>query len=290
MIKEEIQKDLKKIIIKNLKNTGVKPHDHLYLSVDMGGIFHNFHDQPEKIEMIFKNKVFFTKYVLKILKEFISTKGSLICPTFSYSTTKTKFFDLKKTKSDLGIFSQIFLDDKISLRSNHSIHSLSAIGRFKKIIKLGHGIFSFGINSPFNELLNFNVKFVNIGVPFWKTCTYIHHVQQLAGCNFRFYKSFKVKKKIKNKIKISYDYDFLRFKNLSNEPINTIKIEKILNKKKFIRYIKKPFLFSVVDCNLVYNETKNLLRINPSTFIEGSKKVIFNDNLKDKNLIRLKIV
>ena len=135
-----------------------------------------------------------------------------------------------------------------------------------------------------------NVKFVNIGVPFWKTCTYIHHVQQLAGCNFRFYKSFKVKKKIKNKIKISYDYDFLRFKNLSNQPINTIKIEKILNKKKFIRYIKKPFLFSVVDCNLVYNETKNLLRINPSAFIEGSKKVIFNDNLKDKNLIRLKIV
>ena len=71
MIKEKIQKDLKKIIIKNLKNTGVKPHDHLYLSVDMGGIFHNFLDQPEKIEMIYKNKVFFTKYVLKILKEFI---------------------------------------------------------------------------------------------------------------------------------------------------------------------------------------------------------------------------
>ena len=290
MNKNNIKKDLKKKIIKNLKVLGIKPEDHLYLSIDMGGLFLNYINQPDKIDLIYENKVFFTKFVLKIFKEFISNKGSLICPTFSYSTTKTMFFDLKKTKSDLGLFSQIFLDDKVSLRSDHSIHSLSAIGKFKKIIKNGHGIFSFGINSPFHDLLKFNVKFVNIGVPFYKTCTYIHHVQHLAGCNFRFYKSFKVRKKIGNKIKNSYDYDFLRFKNLSNESINTIKIEKILSKKKLIKYIKKPFFFSVVNCDFVYNETKNLLKLNPSTFIKGNKKVIFNDNFKDKNLIRLKVI
>ena len=107
---------------------------------------------------------------------------------------------------------------------------------------------------------------------------------------FRFYKSFKVKKKIRNKIVNCYDYDFLRYKNISKEPINTIKIEEVLNKKKLIKYIKKPIFFSIFDCKSVYYETKELLKNNPSTFIKGSKKIIFNDNLKDKNLIKLKVV
>jgi aminoglycoside 3-N-acetyltransferase len=290
MNESKIQKNLKKLIIKNLKMNGVKSTDHLYLSIDMGGIFCNYINNPEIINIIIKKKHFFTKYVLKILKEYISKSGSLICPTFSYSPIKTNFFDIKKTKSDLGIFSQIFLEDKVSLRSDHSIHSLSAIGKFKEIIKQGHGIFSFGINSPFGSLSKFNAKFVNIGIPFWKTCTYIHHVQHLNGCNFRFYKSFKVKKKIGTKIKVSYDYDFLRFRNLSEESINTIKIEKVLSKKRLIRYSKKPVFFSVINCKSVYTETKILLKKNPSIFINGSKKVIFNDNLKDKNLIKLKVV
>ena len=289
-IKIQIEKDLKKNLIYNLKKLGVKPNDHLYLSLDMGSLFVNYISDIDKINLIKKNKIFFTKYVLKILKDFISKEGSLICPTFSFSTIKTKFFDIKKTKSDVGIFSQVFLDDKLSIRSDHAIHSLSAIGKFKQIIREGHGIFSFGINSPFEYFLKLNVKFVNIGVPFWKSCTYIHHVQHLAGCNFRFYKSFKIKKKIGNKIKYFYDYDFLRFKSLSKKPINTISIEKVLSKKKLIKYIKKPFFFSVVNCNSVYNETKILLKKNPSNFIEGSKKIIFNDNLKDQNLIKLKVI
>lgn len=290
MYKKIIQKDIKKLIFKNFKTLGIKPQDHLYLALDMGELFSNYINDPKKIEIINRNKFFFTRYVLKILKQYMSKTGSLICPTFSYSTIKTKFFDIKKTKSDIGIFSQIFLEDKTSLRSDHSIHSLCAIGKFREIIKQGHGIFSFGINSPFDKLLKFNVKFVNIGVPFWRSSTYIHHVQHLNGCNFRFYKSFKVKKKIGNKIKILYDYDFLRFRSLSKEPINAIKMDKILYKKKLIKYLKKPIFFSVVGCESLYNETKILLKKNPSAFIKGSKKIIFNDNLKNKNLLKLKVV
>ena len=54
MIQNKIQKDLKKLIIKNLKLNGVKPNDHLYLSVDMGGLFNNYINQPEIINIIRK--------------------------------------------------------------------------------------------------------------------------------------------------------------------------------------------------------------------------------------------
>ena len=82
----------------------------------------------------------------------------------------------------------------------------------------------------------------------------------------------------------------MRYKSLSKLPINTIKIEKTLSNKKLIKYIKKPFFFSVVNCSSVFNQTKLLLKKNPSTFIQGSKKIIFNDNLKDKNLIKLRVI
>ena len=290
MTLKEIKNNIKKNIIKNLKSKNISPNDHLYLGVDMGMIFLNYIKNPEIIRLINKNKIDLTKYLLKILKEYISKKGSLICPTFSYSTIKTKSFDLKKTKTDLGIFSQVFLDDKNSLRSDHSIHSIAAIGHFKKIIQNGHGDFSFGINSPFESFLNFKVKFINIGVHFWQTCTYVNHVLHLNGCNYRFYKSFKIKKKIGNKIKNSYDFDLLRFKNINDSLKNEIVIEKILYKKKLIRYNKKPIFFSVTDAFSVYNETKSLLKNDSSAFIKGSKKIIFNDNFKNKNIIKIKFV
>lgn len=286
----EIKYNLKKNIIKNLRSNNVRSNDHLYLGVDMGMIFYQYRKYPEIIDVINKNKLNLTRFVLKILKKYISKKGSLICPTFSYSTIKTGFFDVKKTKSDLGIFSQVFLEDKNSLRSDHSIHSISAIGKFKKIIKLGHGDFTFGINSPFENFLKYKVKFINIGVPLWQTCTYVNHVLHLNGCNYRFYKSFKIKKKIGNKLKISYDFDFLRFKNLNESLRNETIFEKVLKAKKLIKYNKKPIFFSVSNARAVYDVTKKLLKKDSAILLKGSKKIIFNDNLKNKNIIKLKLV
>ena len=61
-IKNQIQQDLKEVLKYNLSKTGVKPQDHLYLSLDMGAIFTNYINNPDKITMINKNKIFFTKY------------------------------------------------------------------------------------------------------------------------------------------------------------------------------------------------------------------------------------
>ena len=69
-----------------------------------------------------------------------------------------------------------------------------------------------------------------------------------------------MKKKIGNVTKYSYDFDLLRYKNISDTLKNEIIIEKILNKKKLINYSKKPIFFSVTDAKSVYNETKLFLK------------------------------
>tara|TARA_B100000963_G_scaffold241999_1_gene211754 strand:+ start:258 stop:1139 length:882 start_codon:yes stop_codon:yes gene_type:complete len=290
-MRQHIMKNLKQEILSSLKKLNISHNDSLYLSVNMGGVFSSYLNNHGVLDEVLKNKYFYTKYVLKILKNFISKKGSLICPTFSFSTIKTKKFDIKKTKSDLGIFSQVFLNDKNSLRSDHSIHSLSAIGKFKKIIRRGHGSYSFGINSPFDEFINYKVKFLNIGVPFGETCTYTHHVEHLNGCNYRYNKMFKVTKKQKNKSKKSYDFDFVRYRSMSDDVLKNEKIiEEMLKKKKLIEYIKFPIFFSSTSSSSVYDVTKSILKKDSNIFLKGNKIVLFNDNFKNKNLIKLKIL
>ena len=290
-MREYIKKDLKKIFLSNLKKLKISRDDRLYLSVNMGGVFLCYLKNFEILDEVLKNKYFYTKYVLKIFKNFISKKGSLICPTFSFSTIKTKKFDIKKTKSDLGIFSEVFLNDKSSLRSDHSIHSLSAIGNFKEVIRKGHGSYSFGINSPFDKFLKHKVKFLNIGVKFGDTCTYTHHIEHLNGCNYRYNKMFKVKKKIDNKTNNFYDFDFVRFRSLSDDILKNEKIvEEKLKKKNLIKYIKSPIYFSLTDCRSVYEITKLTLKNNSNALLKGNKKVFFNDNFSNKNLIKLSVI
>ena len=55
-----------------------------------------------------ENKI---NYLMKILTEYFK-KGTIIIPTFSYSFTKKEAFDPTNTKSEVGIFSEIFRKKK----------------------------------------------------------------------------------------------------------------------------------------------------------------------------------
>ena len=48
---------------------------------------------------------------MEILTEYFK-KGTIIIPTFSYSFTKKETFDPTNTKSEVGIFSEIFRKKK----------------------------------------------------------------------------------------------------------------------------------------------------------------------------------
>ena len=98
-------------------------------------IFYSYIKNTKIIDLINKNKLELTKFIFKILKDYISKKWLINMSNIFVFNHKNRFFDIKKLKTNLGIFSQVFLEDKSSLRSDHSIHSISAIGKFKEIIK-----------------------------------------------------------------------------------------------------------------------------------------------------------
>jgi len=71
-----------------------------------------------------KNKI---NYLIKILTEYFK-KGIILIPTFSYSFTKNEVFDPINTKSDVGIFSEIFRKKKNVFRTNHPNFSFAIKG------------------------------------------------------------------------------------------------------------------------------------------------------------------
>ena len=89
-MRQQILKNLKQEILSNLKKLNISHNDSLYLSVNMGGVFLRYFDNHRVLDEVLKNKYFYTKYVLKIFKDFISKKGSLICPTFRLQQLKQK--------------------------------------------------------------------------------------------------------------------------------------------------------------------------------------------------------
>lgn len=267
---------------KNLKQIGIKSKDTVYLGINLGQAFKYYQDE------IFLNKSL--EYTRKICAELIFTaikksvgpKGTIICPTFSFYFIKTKVFNINKSKSDLGYFENFFLNQNNVTRSPHPIYSITIWGKNKKIINPCGG-FSFGENSPFSNFLKFNVKFLNIGIKWIETCTYLHHLEHLNGINHRFYKPTIGKFINKGKSKKRVFYNPVRFMNLKSKKAE-YKIEKYLKKNNLIRQTKNKIYCSSINAKDVHEIGLKILQKKPSYFM--SKNVnVFIDN-KDKINIR----
>lgn len=184
----------------------------------------------------------------------------MIYPGFTWSFIKNKKFDKNKTIPEVGSFGKYLFNQKDIERSNHPINSIISWGNKKKEITKIHGPYSFGYNTPFENFLKLNVKFLNIGIPFYDTCTYVHHLEHLNGCNHRYYKLIKGKYFVKGKYYIKNFFFFAKYKSFTNIIKRNEKLlyNLLLKKKKFLRtevqmyYLlplrQKTFLKKVWSC------------------------------------------
>jgi len=109
--------------------------------------------------------------IVKIVLDIVGEEGSLSVPTFTKYLSKDwmlmdKDFNIKKTPSGMGIFSEMVRRDKNALRSLHPTKSVATIGKIAHSILDEHhlDIYQFGKKSPFYKLLNYDVKIIGLGV------------------------------------------------------------------------------------------------------------------------------
>ena len=224
-----------------------------------------------KIISKFKNKNF-PKIIIKCLKNKISSKGTLLFPTFNWNFCKGETYDYKKTKSNTGALSNISLTMKDFKRSINPIYSFNVYGKDKKkIIQMKHES-CFGLDSPFGYLIKNKGKNLFIDLDYKDALTFVHVAEEKVGVNYRYIKKFEGHYVDENKKKLIKSCEmYVRKTDLVSKTIINKKFDEILKKKNALKETSfKKIKFSVVDINTAYLLMKNDIK-NQSGLIQGKR-------------------
>ena len=270
--------EIRLFLFKNLKKLGVRRGDSLYLAINL-----NLFYFPFLKKIIFKNKEELVNFFIKILKDYIGKNGTLICPSFTFDFIKKKFFNKQEDEPNLGFFEKVFVFNDGVQRSNHPINSIASWGKYSKLLTESHGPYSFGYNSPFEKFRNLKVKFLNIGISYGKTCTYVHHLEHLNGINHRFYKAVKGFVFENNKFIKKIFFFLALFKDVDLKKKEYL-IEEELRKKNLIKErVSNGIYFSIINSSDVFEQGMKLLKENTCAFINKKFTINFVENdLKKK--------
>jgi aminoglycoside 3-N-acetyltransferase len=189
-MKKLSEDEARKILNRMASHLQVKKGDVLNLAVDMGGIPLPFY--PIKLnrdEMKLREKKW-CNFLYSTIREWIGEEGTLITHAFSYSYSDGVPFILEESPSQVGQFTEYVRNLPGAVRSCQPIFSLCAIGPMAEKILTNVGRSSFGPTSPFGRFSANNVRFISLGTTIGRSMTYLHHMEQQIGVNYRFNKIF----------------------------------------------------------------------------------------------------
>ena len=129
-------------------------------------------------------------FLFSLLAAFLNVlgEGTLVVPTHTYSFCKKEVFDVKHSKSAVGIFSEFVRNQASAVRSDDPIFSHAAIGKDAEKLLRGVGDDCFGDGSFFDRLYKADGKIINFGKFF--DITFIHYIERKFGVDYRFDKKF----------------------------------------------------------------------------------------------------
>jgi len=174
-----------------LTDLGIQQGEVVYLGIDMGRLPLPFWPATLDRESMRRRADHWCQFLFDHLMAAIGPAGTLVFPTFSYRCSNPDHvFVLEETPSETGPFTEWLRRHPDARRSLHPVFSVGAIGAAAKMLVEETGRSGFGPVSPFGRLSGLNARFVNLGVPFNQSMTYMHHLEQCYGCNHRYHKVF----------------------------------------------------------------------------------------------------
>ena len=217
---------MKKKIINLLNSLNVKNGDSIMIHGDASFISQYSKNKPIKD----------LNYFFDLLCKKVGFKGEVLCPAFTYSFCKKKIFEPKKSKSEVGLFSEIFRKRKDTFRTIHPIFSFSIYSKNNNYKDASPNT-CFGFNSIFEKFLKKKGKIFIFGPLFEDSCTFLHYLEEIAKISYRYKKKFNGKIIFGSKKYNTYTIFFVRKKKIKNTIFKMNKsLSKIISKKKFGRY------------------------------------------------------
>lgn len=119
------------------------------------------------------------------------SKGTLIFPTYNFGFTKGETFDVRNTKSETGILTEIARQRKGAVRTGHPLFSFAVIGHHSEKFTGLENYSAFGIDSPFARLMQLAGKIAAIDVAGEFCMTFYHYVEEMEKAPNRYHKVFR---------------------------------------------------------------------------------------------------
>jgi len=220
-------------IANSFKDTGVLRNDLVMIHGDAGVAAQFTHiDSNQRIQELIRQII-----------EYFSPEGTVVVPTFSYSFTKNKNFDVDNTPSEIGKFSESFRRYPLMRRSSHPIFSVAGIGNHFEKFEKSRIDDCFGEGTAFDLLYKLGGKIICLGCDFDRT-TFAHYVEQYFEVPYRYMKNFSgyiIKDGNQNQLTTSYYVRNVEINSILD--LNLLKKE-LINKKKLL--ISNVGRFSII--------------------------------------------
>lgn len=155
--------------------------DCVYVVSDMLELAKAYRDQNARLDL---------DQVIDGLQELVGEKGTLLFPTFNWDFCKGVSFDYYKTPGRTGALSKAAMKRQDFKRTFHPIYSFAVWGVHKQVLMENRAVDSFGPGTIFEKMLEWNAKVLVIGLTPLQGVTYVHHVEQMVGVPYRYYKEF----------------------------------------------------------------------------------------------------
>lgn len=128
--------------------------------------------------------------LLDTILDTIGPNRTLLMPTFSNDFVRTRRFDLKLSRVDNGVLSQLFLKTSGAQRSRQPLHSYAVLGpRAGEVLALPCTT-AWGPDSIIGWMERVNARICPLGLPWHQGCSFFHWVEEHLQVPYRYFKRF----------------------------------------------------------------------------------------------------
>ena len=226
-----------------LAELGVASGETIYLGLDMSRLPLPSWSAALNRDAIRAREDRWCAFLFEHIMEALGPRGTLLVGTFSFSCGNPVIpFVVEETRSEIGPFTNWLRLQPQSIRSLHPIFSVSGVGLHARDILTNTGGAAFGACSPFGRLAAHGTRFVNLGIPFRQSLTYVHHLEQCYGCNHRYHKTFSGSV-IQNGLKLDREFlGYMRWRGI-DAGVDVGPLEEALKRVGLLREASEPRLF-----------------------------------------------
>ena len=131
-----------------------------------------------------------SEILLESFVEAVGCEGTLVLPLFNFEFTTGVPFDIRSTKSHMGVLTEAARKYPSVVRTGHPIYSFAVIGYKADAFVNIDNVSAYGKDSPFAKVHELGGKVAVLNLPDQNSMTFYHYVEEMNAVPYRYYKEF----------------------------------------------------------------------------------------------------